>query len=368
MHPTMERVTPGPTTLRRRSFTRERAVNCSPARSSGTGADSGFRTAGPDRMRVWRPVGATGVVALRARGTAHRWVPCGEDVVAYLAHGGLRIDRSRERHPLRPGELGFWGTDQGGSCSTVQAWEASMLVIELPSFAEVVADPEGCAPSLGFPDPVLRDPDLASSFLRLHRTLIDPSSAREHQASLASWRQQLAELVPTGARRDDDRRLSARSDPALRTACEILHDVLETDVDLASLAAAAGVTRFRLIRLFKTGLGLPPHRYQTQLRVQRARTLLEAGHSPTEVPYLVGFYDQSHLNRHFTRRIGLTPGRYAHAFRGADTGAEPRASTRRSEGVHSGWRAVGPVAAGTASRAGGFTGSVTEARRPLLAS
>jgi transcriptional regulator GlxA family with amidase domain len=44
------------------------------------------------------------------------------------------------------------------------------------------------------------------------------------------------------------------------------------------------------------------------------RRLLEAGSPPAAVATRTGFVDQSHLHRHFRRRLGMTAARYAHAF------------------------------------------------------
>jgi AraC-like DNA-binding protein len=57
-------------------------------------------------------------------------------------------------------------------------------------------------------------------------------------------------------------------------------------------------------------VGVPPHRYQTIVRVNRARKLLAEGAALSDVAYLTGFCDQSHLNRCFKKVLGLTPGRY----------------------------------------------------------
>ncbi len=86
-----------------------------------------------------------------------------------------------------------------------------------------------------------------------------------------------------------------------------------SDIPLLSadhLAEAAGTRPFRLIRAFKRQHGLPPHAYLTQLRVRRARDMIAAGCPPALAAAEVGFADQSHLNRHFKRILGITPGRY----------------------------------------------------------
>jgi AraC-like DNA-binding protein len=55
---------------------------------------------------------------------------------------------------------------------------------------------------------------------------------------------------------------------------------------------------------------MPPHAFQTQVRVSRAKTLLLEGWSISQVASQTGFADQSHLTRHFKRLVGVTPGRY----------------------------------------------------------
>ena len=62
-----------------------------------------------------------------------------------------------------------------------------------------------------------------------------------------------------------------------------------------------------LVRAFSREYGMPPHRYLTGRRVDLARRYLLDGHPPAEVATLAGFYDQSHLNRHFRRMLGVTP-------------------------------------------------------------
>jgi AraC-like DNA-binding protein len=48
-----------------------------------------------------------------------------------------------------------------------------------------------------------------------------------------------------------------------------------------------------------------------QMRVFRAKQLLAAGVPIAQAAFDTGFTDQSHLNRHFKRLVGITPGQYA---------------------------------------------------------
>ncbi len=82
-------------------------------------------------------------------------------------------------------------------------------------------------------------------------------------------------------------------------------------VTLAELATLAGMCRFALVRAFTKEVGIPPHAYQTRLRVLAAREMIAAGHRLSAVAAEMGFTDQSHLNRHFKQQVGLPPGEYA---------------------------------------------------------
>jgi AraC-like DNA-binding protein len=65
------------------------------------------------------------------------------------------------------------------------------------------------------------------------------------------------------------------------------------------------------VRSFGREFGLPPHRYLVGRRVEAARRRLLDGEPIADVATAVGFHDQSHLHRHFTRLLGVTPRKFA---------------------------------------------------------
>jgi AraC-like DNA-binding protein len=84
---------------------------------------------------------------------------------------------------------------------------------------------------------------------------------------------------------------------------------------LAELAHEAGVSRFQLLRGFVSCTGLTPHAYIVQRRMDAARSMVARGESLATAATTCGFADQSHFNRLFVRRYGMTPGAYARALR-----------------------------------------------------
>ncbi|MFJ5547245.1 AraC family ligand binding domain-containing protein [Streptomyces sp. NPDC093225] len=90
----------------------------------------------------------------------------------------------------------------------------------------------------------------------------------------------------------------------------VLEERLAEPPSLERLAASLDTSPFALLRAFKDAYGLPPHAWLTDARVRRARALLESGAPVAEAAVAVGFTDQPHLNRHFTRIVGVPPGAY----------------------------------------------------------
>jgi AraC family transcriptional regulator len=98
------------------------------------------------------------------------------------------------------------------------------------------------------------------------------------------------------------------SAPQLRRVLDFINDQIDRNFTLAELAAMAGLSPTYFARQFKQASGLAPHQYIIHRRVERASSLLAGGDlTVAEVAQMVGFADQSHLNRHFKRLMGVAP-------------------------------------------------------------
>ena len=64
-------------------------------------------------------------------------------------------------------------------------------------------------------------------------------------------------------------------------------------------------------KLFKTEIGISPAAYVRELRLEKARELLETTVSAVkQIRYEVGINDDSHFTRNFKKRYGATPTEY----------------------------------------------------------
>jgi AraC-like DNA-binding protein len=103
---------------------------------------------------------------------------------------------------------------------------------------------------------------------------------------------------------------------AARRVREYVETHLSESIDLAALAAIAGLSVFHFARAFKQTAGVTPHHYLVKRRVERAQEMLARTELPLpEVALATGFSDQSHLARHFRQFLGMTPGQFRRSLR-----------------------------------------------------
>jgi AraC family transcriptional regulator len=86
---------------------------------------------------------------------------------------------------------------------------------------------------------------------------------------------------------------------------------LDQDIKLADLAEVTGISQFHFSRLFKQSMGISPHQYLLQQRVEQAKYLLKNSKMAiAEIALQCGFNSQSHLGKSFRDITGITPSNY----------------------------------------------------------
>jgi AraC family transcriptional regulator len=92
-------------------------------------------------------------------------------------------------------------------------------------------------------------------------------------------------------------------------AKEILSADLTGDIALAQLAGECGLSLGHFARAFRKSIGVPPHQWLQQCRIDRAKLLLrDRRMSLPEIALASGFGDQSHFTRIFKKATGTSPG------------------------------------------------------------
>ncbi|MFH9871309.1 AraC family transcriptional regulator [Streptomyces lydicus] len=260
--------------------------------------------------RHWRYAGLPGLDLLRARYVRHSfprhahdgYVVCAvtsgiEEVglqkgTVRAGHGGIIMINPEVAHTARAG--------------APEGWAYATLYPSAEVVAEIAEETTALRGTAGFTETVAENPQLARMITEVHRA----AEAGNALAADSLLRIAVARLLrhyggplPSRTPRSAGARTAAR-------ARAVLEERMATPPSLEALAQELGTSPFALLRAFKAAYGMPPHTWLTDARVRRARRLLEAGTSPVDTALAVGFSDQPHLNRHFTRIVGVPPGAY----------------------------------------------------------
>ncbi|MFI6686038.1 AraC family transcriptional regulator [Streptomyces sp. NPDC050485] len=187
-----------------------------------------------------------------------------------------------------------------------EGWTYATLYPSACLVADIAAEITTLRGTAGFAETIVEDPDTALLIQEVHR-------AAEQGNALAAdsvFRIATARLLVRHGRSLPARTTGSAGARTAAAAKGLLMERLTAPPSLEHLARELGTSPFALLRAFKAEYGLPPHSWLTGERVRRARRLLDDGTPPAEAAVAVGFTDQPHLNRHFTRIVGVTPGAY----------------------------------------------------------
>lgn len=197
-------------------------------------------------------------------------------------------------------------TPHTGRAGVPEGWRYGAVYPSVDVVAEIAAETTTLRGTPGFVSPVVDDPYAVGLVHQVLRAADEGNAlAADTLLRVAVTRLLRSNGGPLPRRevRTAGARIAAR-------ARAVLEERMEQPPSLERLAADLGTSPFALLRAFRDAYGMPPHTWLTDARVRRARHLLDRGTAPSEVAVAVGFTDQPHLNRHFSRIVGVPPGAY----------------------------------------------------------
>jgi len=271
----------------------------------------------PDRLgrrdwtNFWREPALQDLECLHARFQNHVYAPHRHEsyVIGTIEAGTEIFEADRRRYAAVAGEIAFVNPEvlHDGSPGP-EGYSYRMLypsVALIGELAEEIFERPGGPPE--FPRVIVRDPLVSLRLSALHSLL-------ERRGDPVVRDQMLLETLALILRRhaNAEPRLPRQGEAprSVAAARMLIEEALEAPLSLDDIAAAAGLSRFQLIRAFRRHLGQTPGVYLLERRVERARRLLKGGTATAEAAAACGFFDQSHLTRAFKARVGVTPGVY----------------------------------------------------------
>lgn len=159
-----------------------------------------------------------------------------------------------------------------------------------------------------FSTPVVSDKELSQLIFTFHSLVNNSRESILKQQSLLL--KIIEKLILRYTENSPYLKKIGRENQSIMRVKEYLNDNYDKNISLEQLARIANLSQFYLNRVFRKQIGIPPHKYQTQIRIQKAKTLLTNDLSISQVAVKTGFSSQSHFGWHFKKVMGVTPKQY----------------------------------------------------------
>lgn len=265
-----------------------------------------------EKTTFWRDQHLSNVELLHARYVTHVFARHAHDefAIGVIERGAETFEYRHAWHIAPAGSVVLInpGEVHTGQALSPTGWTYRMLYPEVEVMQAAAAQiTEKSATIPFFSQAVVEDAATAHLILKLHYASQEGSNQLERQSRLL-WT--LGQLISRHAENRPLLRETGHEHEAVWRVRDYLESCYNQNISLEELAQIANLSQFHFLRVFRRQIGLPPHSYLTQVRVQRAKRLLAAGWPIAFVASETGFVDQSHLTRHFKRLVGVTPGQY----------------------------------------------------------
>lgn len=97
----------------------------------------------------------------------------------------------------------------------------------------------------------------------------------------------------------------------VRRAISYIEDNYPEKITVESIAAYVGIDRTGLYRIFKKNLNISPAQFLISYRLERAKAMMEHDNlTISEIAVSTGFFDEAHFTVAFSKKYGISPGRY----------------------------------------------------------
>jgi AraC-like DNA-binding protein len=259
--------------------------------------------------RFWRSPALPFAECRIARDSSACYAPHSHNSLSIGAVDGGRsvFQHGKQRRPLSRGDVVLIPAGEVHACNAEDdgQWSYQMLYLDPHWVGAVVGEMDSFDAQVLQHLPSHAKPQhLHTRLTELNRCLFGDASAKDKEAALLLFVGDLFGSVQA-------RRSYAKPDVTRLGRVQAMIQARCTEaLTLDEMAAQACMSRYHFVRSFKRAVGLTPHAWQLDQRIQRARPLLNQGMGLAEAALHLGFADQSHFQRAFKQRVAATPGDY----------------------------------------------------------
>lgn len=261
---------------------------------------------------IWRADDIGDLELLHARYIRHAFARHTHEgaTIGIIEDGAERFYYRGAMHTAVAGQIVTFDPEEphSGEAADQYGWRFRLFYINPSLFHQLGGDPQKFAHRAPhFRQPIIDDPLFATALRQLHLQLESPGNKLERQSSFFDV---MARFTERHARPTLTTQALKQNKEVVSRVRQYLDLNYNQNVTLESLASVANLSSYHLVRVFRATVGLPPHAYLGQIRINHAKRLLLLRQSVADVAFLTGFSDQSHLTKHFKKMTGVTPGKY----------------------------------------------------------
>lgn len=189
---------------------------------------------------------------------------------------------------------------------TTEQWSYTNFYPSVELLEEVYEQIHGKKATPFFTSAIYNDEQLYQYLYTFFASIFHKKSFLEIESHLV---QALSYLINTYAHIPNANFSLYGSNQDILRAIDYIHNHLQDDVSLETLAQVSNLSKYYFLRTFKKHMGMTPHAYILQQKIQQAKKEILLGHPISQAAFDAGFADQSHFNRNFKKLYGYTPKR-----------------------------------------------------------
>jgi len=227
--------------------------------------------------------------------------------IGAMTSGKTTMTSKSEQKELKAGELVIINPKRAHSCNPGEGNVRSYLMIYLDErwCRELQGEIFGESKEFrSLKTEIIREPELFNRFVNVCEKLIASDDNMEQEQEIISL---MSEFF---IKYCDDNESSKETNHIIEDIKKHLIDNLQRNVSLEELSGKFRMNRYHLLRYFKAETGMTPHSFLINVRVERAKELLNSGKTLATTAHETGFTDQSHMHKNFKKYISATPKDY----------------------------------------------------------
>lgn len=240
-------------------------------------------------------------------------------VIGFIEGGRRHLSCKGREYDVEAGDLLLFNPRDNHFCGPVNGEILDYRAVNIPQDVMLTAVSEimGEDYTPHFTQNVVRQSEIAQAAGDLYDAILSKAPRLKREEAFFF----LLEQVIREYAKPFEELAAAEPDEQIKRLCSYMEEHFEENISLDELLGMTTFGKSYLLRQFTKQVGVSPYRYLQNVRLDRAKKLLEQGIAPVDAAVMTGFSDQSHFTNFFKEFIGLTPKQYQRIF--TDEGKTP---------------------------------------------